>query len=215
MISKRETIEKLMRERVLILDGAMGTMIQSYGLEEKDFRGSQFQSLPGIQKGNNDLLSITRPDVIGEIHKRYLEAGADIIETNSFSSQRISMADYGAQDYCRELNLASARLARRLADQYTALDPTKPRFVAGSIGFTTFYISIGFETKTELSIFLVANTYINILHQGAHDRDSLLRSPELLTEVQVDRYGYTMTLCCLTSKFCEFCSLVADGWRDA
>ena len=135
-MSKRETIEKLMRERVLILDGAMGTMIQSYGLEEKDFRGSQFQSLPGIQKGNNDLLSITRPDVIGEIHKRYLEAGADIIETNSFSSQRISMADYGALDYCRELNLASARLARRLADQYTALDPAKPRFVAGSIGPT-------------------------------------------------------------------------------
>lgn len=125
-----------MRQRVLILDGAMGTMIQSYNLQEEDYRGERFKDLPGIQKGNNDLLVITRPDVIGDIHRKYLEAGADIIETNSFSSQRISMDDYGACDYCTELNLEAARLARKYADEFTQKTPEKPRFVAGSIGPT-------------------------------------------------------------------------------
>lgn len=125
-----------MAQRVLILDGAMGTMIQTFNLTESDYRGEKFKDLPGIQKGNNDLLTITRPDVIGEIHRRYLEAGADIIETNSFSSQRVSMADYHAEKYCRELNLAAARLARKCADEFTARNPDKPRFVAGSMGPT-------------------------------------------------------------------------------
>ena len=129
-------LSEIIQERILILDGAMGTMIQEYGLEEKDFRGERFASLPGQQKGNNDLLVLTRPEVIADIHRRYLEAGADIIETNSFSAQRISMADYHCEDYCRELNTAAAHIARRLADEYSRKTPDKPRFVAGSVGPT-------------------------------------------------------------------------------
>ena len=122
--------------RILVLDGAMGTMIQSYGLSEEDFRGERFRDLPGQMKGNNDLLCLTRPDVIEDIHRKYLSAGADIIETNTFNATAISMADYGLQDYCREINLAAAALARNVADEYTHLTPHKPRFVAGSVGPT-------------------------------------------------------------------------------
>ena len=114
----------------------MGTMIQRYHLSEADYRGERFRSVPGQQKGNNDLLTLTAPHIIEEIHRKYLEAGADIIETNTFNAQRISMADYHLEDCCREMNLAAARLARRLADEYTARCPEKPRFVAGSIGPT-------------------------------------------------------------------------------
>ena len=124
------------RERILVLDGAMGTMIQQYNLTESDFRGERFREIQGQLKGNNDLLCLTRPDVIEEIHRRYLEAGADIIETNTFNATRVSMADYHMQDYCREINLEAARLARRLADEYTQKNPEKPRFVAGSVGPT-------------------------------------------------------------------------------
>lgn len=127
-------IEEVIKERILVLDGAMGTMIQKYNLTEADFRGERFADLSGIMKGNNDMLNITQPDLIREIHRRYLEAGADIITTNTFSSQRISMEDYGLETYCREMNLAGARLARELADAYST--PGKPRFVAGSIGPT-------------------------------------------------------------------------------
>ena len=129
-------IEDIIKERILILDGAMGTMLQSYGLEEEDFRGEQFAAIPGLMKGNNDVLNITRPDVVAEIHRRYLEAGADIIETNTFSSQRISMSDYHVEAYCRDIIAAGCRIARRLADEYTQKEPSKPRFVAGSIGPT-------------------------------------------------------------------------------
>lgn len=124
------------KERILVLDGAMGTMIQQYNLTESDFRGERFREIQGQLKGNNDLLCLTRPDVIEEIHQRYLEAGADIIETNTFNATRVSMADYHMQDYCREINLEAARLARRLADEYTQKNPEKPRFVAGSVGPT-------------------------------------------------------------------------------
>lgn len=130
------TLKQIINERVLILDGAMGTMIQRYNLSEQDFRGERFAGIPGQMKGNNDLLCLTRPDVIKDIHRKYLEAGADIIETNTFNAQRISMADYHMQDLCREINLAAARLARELADEYTAKPPHKPRFVAGSVGPT-------------------------------------------------------------------------------
>ena len=130
------TLKQIINERVLILDGAMGTMIQRYNLSEQDFRGERFAGIPGQMKGNNDLLCLTRPDVIKDIHRKYLEAGADIIETNTFNAQRISMADYHMQDLCREINLAAARLARELADEYTAKPPYKPRFVAGSVGPT-------------------------------------------------------------------------------
>lgn len=132
----KKTIPQLISERILILDGAMGTMIQQYNLSEDDFRGDRFAHIPGQMKGNNDLLCLTRPDVIKDIHSKYLEAGADIIETNTFSSTVISMADYHVEAYVREINLAAAKLAREVADEYTAKTPVKPRFVAGSIGPT-------------------------------------------------------------------------------
>lgn len=131
-----KTIQQLIRERILVLDGAMGTMIQQYNLSEADFRGERFKDIPGQLKGNNDLLCLTRLEVIEDIHRKYLVAGADIIETNSFNATSVSMADYHVQAYCREINLAAARLARRLADEFTALNPEKPRFVAGSVGPT-------------------------------------------------------------------------------
>lgn len=131
-----KTIQQLIRERILVLDGAMGTMIQQYNLSEADFRGERFKDIPGQLKGNNDLLCLTRPEVIEDIHRKYLVAGADIIETNSFNATSVSMADYHVQAYCLEINLAAARLARRMADEFTALNPEKPRFVAGSVGPT-------------------------------------------------------------------------------
>jgi 5-methyltetrahydrofolate--homocysteine methyltransferase len=130
-------IEQLLKERVLILDGAMGTMIQKYQLEDADYRGERFRDWKHPLKGNNDLLVLTKPTVIEEIHKKYLASGADIIETNTFSCTRISMADYHMEDLVPELNLEAARIARRCADEYTRRDPTRPRFVAGSIGPTT------------------------------------------------------------------------------
>jgi 5-methyltetrahydrofolate--homocysteine methyltransferase len=129
-------IKKLLDERILLLDGAMGTMIQRHKLEETDFRGERFANHPSPLKGNNDLLSLTRPDIISDIHEQYLKAGADIIETNTFNSNRISQADYGLDDICFELNEQSARHAKALTEKYTVLNPDKPRFVAGSIGPT-------------------------------------------------------------------------------
>ena len=129
-------LEEVIKDRILILDGAMGTMIQRYGLTEADFRGTRFQDISWQMKGNNDVLSLTRPDVVEDIHRKYLVEGADIIETNTFSSQRISMADYHCEHLVKELNKASARIARRLADEFTRQNPEKPRFVAGSIGPT-------------------------------------------------------------------------------
>ena len=131
-----KTIQELVNQRILILDGALGTMIQKYNLSEEEFRGERFVEQPGQMKGNNDLLCLTAPHVIQDIHRKYLEAGADIIETNTFNAQRISMADYHVEDYCREINLAAAKLARELADEYTRMNPDKPRFVAGSVGPT-------------------------------------------------------------------------------
>lgn len=132
----------IIRERILILDGAMGTMIQQYGLQEEDFRGEQFKDVPGLMKGNNDILCLTRPDVIADIHRKYLEAGADLITTCTFSSQRISMADYNVENFCREMNLAGAKIARQLADEYTQKTPGKPRFVLGDVGPTNKTLSI-------------------------------------------------------------------------
>jgi 5-methyltetrahydrofolate--homocysteine methyltransferase len=128
------TISKELEKRILVIDGAMGTMIQRYKLEEEDYRGERFKDWHSDVKGNNDLLSITRPDIIGNIHREYLEAGADIIETNTFSSTVIAQADYDMQSIAFELNVASAKVARAAADEYTAKDPSKPRFVAGAIG---------------------------------------------------------------------------------
>lgn len=129
-----KTIQDCLKERILIIDGAMGTMIQRYKLEENDYRGERFKDWHCDVKGNNDLLSITRPDIIEAIHKQYLEAGADIIETNTFSSTTIAQADYEMQSLAYELNVASAKCARKAADEYIAKNPDKPRFVAGAIG---------------------------------------------------------------------------------
>lgn len=123
-------------ERILILDGAMGTMLQRYNFEEKDYRGSRFKDWNCLIKGNNDLLSLTQPHAIETVHRLYLEAGADIIETNTFSSTSIAMADYNMEELVTELNLKSAQIARKLCDEYSHKNPLKPRFVAGSIGPT-------------------------------------------------------------------------------
>ena len=127
-------LEELVRQRILILDGAMGTLIQQYNLTETDFRGERFRDIPGQMKGNNDLLCLTRPDVVEDIHRKYLKAGADIIETNTFNATRISLADYHVENWVSEINREGARLARRIADEYTTSD--KPRWVAGSVGPT-------------------------------------------------------------------------------
>ncbi len=129
-----DTIQQALQKRILVIDGAMGTMIQRHKLQEEDYRGERFKDWPSDVKGNNDLLSITQPDIIIGIHKEYLEAGADIIETNTFSSTVIAQADYDMQSLAYEMNVASAQCARKAADEYTAKDPSKPRFVAGAIG---------------------------------------------------------------------------------
>ena len=129
-------VKEILDNRIMVLDGAMGTMIQQYGLTEKDFRGERFSDIGILQKGNNDLLCLTQPQIITAIHQAYLDAGADIIETNSFNSTRISMADYGMQGLITEINFEAARLARNIADDYTRKIPDKPRFVAGSVGPT-------------------------------------------------------------------------------
>src|ERR687886_308146 len=121
----------LLKQRIMILDCAMGTMIQSYGLNDEDYRGERFADHPGELKGNNDLLSITQPQIIRDIHEAVLEVGADIVETNTFSSTSIAQADYKMEDLAYELNYEAARVAREAADGYTEKTPNKPRFVAG------------------------------------------------------------------------------------
>ncbi|WP_445382903.1 homocysteine S-methyltransferase family protein [Robiginitalea sp. IMCC43444] len=129
-------IESILEKRILVLDGAMGTMLQQYSFKEADFRGKRFADWGQPLQGNNDLLSLTQPEAILEIHSKYLEAGADIIETNTFSSTSIAMADYGMQEQVYEINKAAAGIARDAADRFSRMQPEKPRFVAGSIGPT-------------------------------------------------------------------------------
>ncbi|MCG8388042.1 MAG: homocysteine S-methyltransferase family protein [Cytophagales bacterium] len=136
------TIDDILKERILVLDGAMGTMIQRHKLEEEDFRGERFKDHLHPLKGNNDLLSLTRPDIIKEIHLQYFEAGADIAETNTFSSTSIAQADYHLQEAVYDLNFYSAKIAKEAAEEYTAKEPHKPRFVAGSLGPTNRTASI-------------------------------------------------------------------------
>lgn len=154
-------IESLLQDRILFLDGAMGTMIQTYRLSEEDYRGERFKDYAHPIKGNNDLLSITQPQIIEEIHRKFCDAGADIIETNTFNSTTVSMADYHMEDLVEEINLAAAGIARKVADEFTLNNPEKPRFVAGSIGPTNKtaslspdvnlpgYRSIGFDELKE------------------------------------------------------------------
>jgi len=139
---RRALLNQMTARRILVLDGAMGTMIQRHRLDEADFRGDRFRGHPRDLKGNNDLLSLTRPDLIEGIHHQYLEAGADLIETNTFNGTAISQADYGLEPLAHEINLAGARLARRAADAWTARTPEKPRFVAGAIGPTNKTLSL-------------------------------------------------------------------------
>lgn len=129
-------IEDILKERILVLDGAMGTMIQRHTLTEADFRGERFKDHAHMLKGNNDLLSITRPDIIKDIHRQYFEAGADIAETNTFSGTTIAQADYHLEDVVYDLNFQSAKIAREVADEFTKKEPHKPRFVAGAMGPT-------------------------------------------------------------------------------
>jgi 5-methyltetrahydrofolate--homocysteine methyltransferase len=129
-------IEEILKERILVLDGAMGTMLQRYKFTEEDFRGERFKDWPSPLQGNNDLLSLTQPEALAEVHRKYFAAGADIVETNTFSGTTIAMADYGMEELVYELNYESARIAKKVADAFTAKEPNKPRFVAGSIGPT-------------------------------------------------------------------------------
>jgi len=142
MSDRSSELSSLAQRRILILDGAMGTMIQRYGLTEADYRGSRFADWPSDLKGNNDLLLLTKPEVIREIHAQYLDAGADILETNTFNANSVSMADYGMEALVYELNYEGARLARQVADEFSARNPDKPRFVAGVLGPTSRTLSL-------------------------------------------------------------------------
>lgn len=130
------TIYEELKKRILVLDGAMGTMLQRYKFSEEDFRGIRFRDFPVALKGNNDLLSITQPEAVKAIHRAYLEVGADIIETNTFSSTRIAMADYQMEEWVYELNYRSAKIAKEVAQEFTVENPQKPRYVAGTLGPT-------------------------------------------------------------------------------
>jgi 5-methyltetrahydrofolate--homocysteine methyltransferase len=137
-----DRLRQLLNQRILILDGAMGTMVQGYKLGEADYRGERFKDWHRDLKGNNDLLVLSQPAIIREIHGKYLEGGADLVETNTFNAQRISMADYGMEELSYEMNVAAARLAREATDEWTAKTPEKPRFVAGALGPTNRTASI-------------------------------------------------------------------------
>ena len=131
-----ENIQEILKERILVLDGAMGTMLQRYKFTEEDFRGERFKDWKSPVQGNNDLLSLTQPEAIAEVHRKYFAAGADIVETNTFSSTTIAMADYDMEELVYDLNFESARIAKMVADEFTAKEPNKPRFVVGSLGPT-------------------------------------------------------------------------------
>jgi len=141
-IASFESLERVARERILIIDGAMGTIIQRHKLEEEDYRGERFKDWKQDVKGNNDLLVLTQPDIIHDIHGQYLDAGADIIETNTFNAQVISMAYYAMEELAYEINLQAAKIARKAADSWTKKTPEKPRFVAGAVGPTNRTASI-------------------------------------------------------------------------
>jgi 5-methyltetrahydrofolate--homocysteine methyltransferase len=176
MNNSKATIEKILSERIMIIDGAMGTMIQTYQLTEEDYRGERFKDFPHSIKGNNDLLVLTRPDVVAAIHKEFLEAGADIIETNTFNAQAISMADYHMEDLVYEINFEAAKIAKQVAAEVTATNPDKPRFVAGAIGPTTKTASLspdvnnpGYRAVTFNDLVQAYSEQINALLDGGVD----------------------------------------------
>ena len=193
---KSALLAKLMDERILILDGAMGTMIQRYRLGEADYRGTCFVDHAHDVKGDNDLLVLTRPDVIRAIHDAYLEAGADIIETNTFNATAIAQSDYGLEGRVREINLAAARIARECADAWTARTPDKPRFVAGALGPTNRTASIspdvndpGARNTTDDALVATYTEAIDALAEGGVDL--------LLVETVFDTLNAKAALCAI------------------
>lgn len=162
-------IKEIIKQRILILDGAMGTMIQGYGLNEQDFRGKRFKDVDGQMKGNNDMLNITREDVILDIHRKYLKAGADLIETNTFSSQRISQTDYGLDKYSSEMAFRGAKIARKAADEFSTTE--KPRFVLGSLGPTNKTCSMSADVSNPASRDI---TYDNLFDAYAEEVNALI-----------------------------------------
>ncbi len=170
------SIEEILKERVLVLDGAMGTMIQRHTLEEEDFRGDRFKDHTHPLKGNNDLLSITRPDIIKDIHRQYFAAGADIVETNTFSGTTIAQADYALEGAVYDINYESAKIAREVADEFAETEPDKPRFVAGSMGPTNRTASIspdvndpGYRAVTFDDLVLAYKQQATALIEGGSD----------------------------------------------
>ena len=152
----RETLHRILTERVMVLDGAMGTMIQTYGLGEADFRGDRFADAPGNLKGDNELLNLTRPDIIADIHDRFFAAGADIVETNTFGATTVAQGDYEMSAIVRELNREGARLAREVADRWNAKTPGQPRFVAGAVGPTSKTLSLSEKVSDWVDLRLAA-----------------------------------------------------------
>ncbi|MCB1305575.1 MAG: homocysteine S-methyltransferase family protein, partial [Leptospiraceae bacterium] len=212
-MSKTETQDRTkllyeqLEKRILVLDGAMGTMIQKHKLEEEDFRGTRFKDHKGELKGNNDLLVMTRPELIQSIHEEFLEAGSDIIETNTFSGTTISQADYDLQDIVTDLNIEAARVARAAADKYTEKTPEKPRFVAGSIGPTNKTLSLspdvndpGYRAVTYQEVVLAYEQQVEALIKGGVDIllvetvfDTLNAKAALFAIENVfDRIGYSL-----------------------
>ena len=170
------SIVKELEQRILVLDGAMGTMIQNHSLDEEDFRGERFVDHPAILKGNNDLLSITQPEIIKEIHRNYFDAGADIIETNTFSSTSIGMVDYQMESLAYELNYESAKIAKEVSEEYLEKTPDQPRYVAGSIGPTNKTLSMspdvndpGYRAITFDELVIAYKEQVNGLVDGGSD----------------------------------------------
>jgi len=164
------------KDRILILDGSWGVMIQKRGLDEADYRGDRFRDAPGQLKGNNDLLCLTRPDIIADLHDQYFAAGADISETNTFSATSIGQAEYGLEAAVRDINLEGARIAREAADRWTAREPGKPRFVAGSIGPLPVMLSMssdvndpGARKVTFEQVYAAYSEQVRALHEGGVD----------------------------------------------
>lgn len=170
------SIVKELEQRILVLDGAMGTMIQNHSLDEEDFRGERFVDHPAILKGNNDLLSITQPEIIKEIHRNYFDAGADIVETNTFSSTSIGMVDYQMESLAYELNYESAKIAKEVSEEYLEKTPDQPRYVAGSIGPTNKTLSMspdvndpGYRAITFDELVIAYKEQVNGLVEGGSD----------------------------------------------
>ena len=170
------SIVKELEQRILVLDGAMGTMIQNHSLDEEDFRGERFVDHPAILKGNNDLLSITQPEIIKEIHRNYFDAGADIVETNTFSSTSVGMADYQMESLAYELNYESAKIAKEVSEEYLEKTPDQPRYVAGSIGPTNKTLSMspdvndpGYRAITFDELVIAYKEQVNGLVDGGSD----------------------------------------------